>query len=109
MTHFGSHICSYTVLRIGAVLWLTVPTTIKRSDCRGVKRGSAAPKRSVSYNVELTDMNSMPQQAVTKGYGNKLNLRIQPTSSSFLVVMYSIIAIRTVSYTHLRAHETPEH
>jgi hypothetical protein len=50
-----------------ACLWLTVPTTISRSDWRGVKRGSAAPKRSVSYSVELTAMNSMPQQAVTKG------------------------------------------
>ena len=46
---------------------MTVPTTIRRSDWRGEKRGSAAPKRSVSYGVELTDMNSMAQQAVTNG------------------------------------------
>jgi hypothetical protein len=44
-----------------------VPTTINRSDCLGEKRGSAAPKRSVSYIVELTDMNSIAQHAVTNG------------------------------------------
>src|SRR5512145_2215859 len=74
---------------MGACLWLIVPTTISRSDWRGEKRGSAAPKRSVSYGVELTAMNSMAQHAVTKGYGNSENLRAQPISSSFLVEMYS--------------------
>src|SRR5215218_2763968 len=69
-----------------------VPTTISRSDCRGEKRGSAAPNRSVSYGVELTAMNSIAQHAVTKGYGKMENLRPQPTSSSFLVVMYSKVA-----------------
>ena len=73
----------------GACLWLMVPTTMSRSDWRGEKRGSAAPKRSVSYSVELTAMNSMPQHAVTNGYGKSENLRAQPTSSSFLLVKYS--------------------
>src|SRR5258707_747009 len=66
-----------------------VPTTIRRSAWRGEKRGSAAPNRSVSYGDELTAMNSIAQHAVTNGYGNKENLRAQPTSSSFLVVRYS--------------------
>jgi hypothetical protein len=48
ITHFGSHICSYTLSRIGACLCVTVPTTISRSAWRGEKRGKAAPKRSVS-------------------------------------------------------------
>ena len=78
---------------MGACLCVTVPTTISRSDCRGEKRGSAAPKRSVSYGVELTDMNSIAQQAVTNGYGNSENLRAQPQSSSFFVVRYSKAAL----------------
>ena len=34
-------------------------------------------------------MNSIAQQAVTKGYGKRENFRAQPTSSSFFVEMYS--------------------
>ena len=78
---------------MGACLCDTVPTTISRSDWRGEKRGSAAPKRSVSYGLELTDMNSIAQQAVTNGYGNSENFRAQPHSSSFLVVRYSNAAL----------------
>src|SRR5512139_1091244 len=39
-------------------------------------------------------MNSIAQQAVTKGYGNSENLRAQPMNSSFLVVMYSSAGLR---------------
>src|SRR5688572_18550778 len=74
-----------------------VPTTISRSDWRGEKRGSAAPKRSVSYGVELTAMNSMAQQAVTNGYGKSENLRAQPTSSSLRVHRYSNAALAPVA------------
>src|SRR6185369_6175740 len=78
-----------TLSRIGACLWVTVPTTISRSAWRGEKRGSAAPKRSVSYGEALTAMNSIAQHAVTNGYGKSENLRAQPISSSLRVVRYS--------------------
>jgi hypothetical protein len=39
--------------------------------------------------VALTAMNSIAQQAVTKGYGKIENLRAQPTISSLRVVSIS--------------------
>ena len=58
-----------------------VPTTSIRSDWRGVKRGKVRPKRSVSNRGPVTDMYSMPQHAVTKGYWNIANLRAQARAS----------------------------
>src|SRR3984957_2754971 len=52
----------------GAWRWLIVPTTHKRSAWRGEKRGASAPKRATSKRGLATDMNSIPQQAVTNGY-----------------------------------------
>jgi hypothetical protein len=52
---------------MGACRIVTVPITIRRSACRGVKRGSSAPKRSMSYADMESDMNSMAQHAVAKG------------------------------------------
>jgi len=89
ITHLGSHICSYTFRQDRRLLVVTVPTTISKSAWRGEKRGSAAPKRSVSYGDALTAMNSIAQQAVTNGYGKIENLRAQPISSSLRVVRYS--------------------
>src|SRR6185369_4778484 len=51
--------------------------TIKRSDWRGVKRGSSAPKRSMSYGAIDSDMYSIAQQAVANGYGKSEYLRAQ--------------------------------
>src|SRR5580658_8152236 len=56
--------------RTGACRWLIVPTTQRRSDWRGEKRGASAPKRATSKRGLATLMNSMPQQAVTNGYWN---------------------------------------
>ncbi len=61
---------------------VTVPITISRSACRGVKRGSNAPKRSMSYGDIESDMNSMAQQAVANGYGKMEYLRAQPMARS---------------------------
>ena len=51
----------------GACRWLMVPTTQSRSAWRGEKRGASAPKRAMSNRGLVSAMNSMPQQAVTKG------------------------------------------
>src|SRR5262249_60766460 len=70
---------------MGAWRMVTVPITIKRSAWRGVKRGSSAPKRSMSYGDIDSDMNSMAQQAVANGYGKIEYLRAQPIARSSLV------------------------
>ena len=66
---------------------MIVPTTISRSLWRGENRGNSAPKRARSYFGPATDMNSMPQHAVTNGYVNSENLRPQllPRSSERLL------------------------
>src|SRR4051812_24891455 len=89
MTHFGSHIWSYTRRRAGACRSVMVPTMIKRSAWRGEKRGNSAPKRAMSYFGAATDMNSMPQHAVTNGYVNSENFRPQFAASSRRVVASS--------------------
>src|SRR6476646_10721841 len=66
-----------------------VPTMISRSAWRGEKRGNSAPKRAMSYLGAATDMNSMPQHAVTNGYWNSENLRAQLAAASTLVVAKS--------------------
>src|SRR4051812_39274325 len=66
-----------------------VPTMISRSAWRGEKRGNSAPKRAMSYLLAAVAMNSIPQQAVTKGYWNSDHLRAQLTASASLPVMAS--------------------
>jgi len=51
-----------------------------------VKRGSVKPKRSVSKRGPVTDMYSMPQQAVTKGYWKNAYFRAQASMSSYFEV-----------------------
>ena len=59
-----------------------VPTMMSRSAWRGEKRGNSAPKRATSYLGANMAMNSMPQQAVTKGYWKSEYLRAQLTASA---------------------------
>jgi hypothetical protein len=63
---------------------------ISRSAWRGEKRGNSAPKRAMSYFGAATDMNSMPQQAVTNGYWNSEYFRAQFVASTSLVVTLSM-------------------
>src|SRR5437763_14083755 len=56
--------------------------TISRSAWRGEKRGNSAPKRSMSYGDMESDMYSMAQHAVAKGYGKIEYLRAQPIALS---------------------------
>ena len=69
--------------RAGPCRSVIVPTMISRSAWRGEKRGNSAPKRAMSYLGAATDMNSMPQQAVTNGYWNSENFRAQLTRVDF--------------------------
>jgi len=62
---------------------------MSRSAWRGEKRGNSAPKRAMSYFGAATDMNSMPQQAVTNGYWNSEYFRAQLVASVSLVVNQS--------------------
>src|SRR3954453_21747127 len=70
-----------------------VPTMISRSAWRGEKRGNSAPKRAMSYLGAATDMNSMPQQAVTNGYWNSDHLRAQLRAASRFEVCSSVEAM----------------
>src|SRR5713226_5877743 len=63
-----------------------VPTTKSRSACRGVKRGSAAPKLSLLKRGPATEKYSIPQHAVTNGYGKNEYLRAQLIASAIRVV-----------------------
>lgn len=63
-------------------------TNIK-SDCLGEKRTSSAPNLEMSKWLETTPMNSIAQQAVPKGMGQRLNFLPHFTTSSILVVMIS--------------------
>src|SRR5277367_3181620 len=56
--------------------------TISRSAWRGVKRGSNAPNRSMSYGDIESDMYSIAQHAVANGYGKIENLRAHPIALS---------------------------
>src|SRR5438552_12092836 len=55
---------------------------MRRSACRGVNRGSSAPKRSMSYGDIESDMYSIAQQAVANGYGKIEYFRAHPIALS---------------------------
>ena len=76
-----------------------VPTMIKRSAWRGEKRGNSAPKRAMSYLGAATDMNSMPQQAVTNGYWKSENFRAQLVASVNLLTIHSAALMVSPSYS----------
>src|SRR5512135_2152973 len=70
----------------GAILLVTVPRMSSMSLWRGLKRMASAPKRLRSYLEAIMLMNSMAQQAVPKGMGQRLFLRPQLTTASRRVV-----------------------
>ncbi len=86
ITHFGSGICSYSRLMIGAIFSHTVPATIIRSDCRGVARKIPAPNRSRSNRDAPVAIISMAQQASPKVIGHKADFLAQLNSMSTVVV-----------------------
>src|SRR5947199_8487719 len=97
MTHLGSAIWSNTRLSAGPCFSVIVPTTIKRSLWRGENRGNSAPNRAMSYFGAATDMNSMPQHAVTNGYENRENLRPQLVALSRIDCLASLAQVAASS------------
>src|SRR3954470_21468434 len=79
--------------RAGPWRSVMVPTMTRRSAWRGEKRGNSAPKRAMSYLGAATDMNSIPQQAVTNGYWKSENLRAQLRAASSFEVCSSVVAM----------------
>src|SRR5215211_7510699 len=71
----------------GAILRVTVPATIMRSDCRGEARNTPAPNRSRSYRDDTLAIISMAQQARPNVIGHKADFLAQLTTASRLVVM----------------------
>src|SRR3954451_3029886 len=87
MTHFGSGIWSYSVLTAGAILVVSVPETIIRSDWRGVAPTCPIrPKRSRSCRAMNVPIISMAQQARPNVIGHRLLLRAHWKSWSTVVV-----------------------
>src|SRR5712692_4293363 len=71
---------------MGAWRCVMVPTTKSRSACRGMKRGNAAPKLFFLNHTATTEKYSIPQHAVTNGYGKNEYLRAQLIASAIRVV-----------------------
>src|SRR3970040_1285406 len=63
------------------------PAQISTSDWRGEKAMRSMPKRAMSNRLAAVAMNSMAQQAVPNGMGQRLLVRAQLTRKSSLVVI----------------------
>ena len=77
MHHLGSGIWSQMRFSTGAILSVTVPATIIRSDWRGLGRKTSAPKRAISKREVTEAIISMAQQAKPKVSGQRDDLRAQ--------------------------------
>ena len=86
MHHLGSGIWSQMRFRTGAILSVTVPATIMRSDCRGLGRKTSAPKRAISKREVLAAIISMAQQAKPNVSGQMEDSRAQLNTWSTEVV-----------------------
>src|SRR5438876_10811954 len=69
IAHFGSGICWYRWRMTGAILLLTRPAMIIRSDCRGEPRNTSAPNRAISNRDADIDIISIAQQASPNDIG----------------------------------------
>src|SRR5438552_12133033 len=86
ITHLGWGIWSYTRRMTEASLNGSRPAQIRTSACRGENAMRSMPKRARSKRLAAVAMNSMAQQAVPKGMGQRLLARPQFTSESRRVV-----------------------
>src|SRR5512143_4094089 len=82
MTHFGSGIWSYKRRTTGAILRVTRPDTIIRSDWRGEARYTSAPKRARSKREANAAIISIAQQARPNSSGHTELARAQATACS---------------------------
>src|SRR4051812_11019510 len=87
MTNLGSGIWLYRRRTRLAILKLTVPATIIRSDCRGVARKAPAPKRSRSKRDAPTAIISIAQHASPNVIGHNELRRPQLIMKSRLVTI----------------------
>src|SRR5256886_1743533 len=76
-----------------------VPTIIKRSAWRGVKRGNSAPKGWLPYRPPIALMYSIPQHAVTKEYWKSDFPGPQPSAPESLPSNQPMASSRRVSRT----------
>src|SRR6266702_3841167 len=95
ITHFGSGICSYTVLITGSIFFVTVPAIIIQSDWRGDAR-KMMPKRSRSLWDAPVAIISIAQHAKPNVIGQMDDFRDQLTNrSSDVVITLSPIGLST--------------
>src|SRR5213083_2276055 len=82
---------------IGAILRVTVPATIIRSDWRGDARKTPAPKRSMSYRDDTVPIISIAQHASPNVIGQSDPLRHQLMAASRVVVTMLASSDRSIS------------
>src|ERR1044071_7211573 len=86
IAHLGWGIWSHTRRMIGASLNGSRPAQISTSACRGEKLIRSIPKRTRSNRPAAVAMNSMAQQAVPNGIGQREFDRAQLVRKSSVVV-----------------------
>src|SRR5829696_3925256 len=84
--HFGCAICCQMRRMTGASLNGTRPAQIRTSACRGEKLIRSMPKRARSNRLAAVAMNSIAQQAVPNGMGQREFDRAQLVRKSSFVV-----------------------
>jgi hypothetical protein len=89
-THLGSGICSNNRRITGAILFVKVPATIIRSECRGLALNNI-PNLSKSYLLIAACIISIAQQAKPKVNGHKEPPRAHPTIFLNLLKTQSIL------------------
>src|ERR671915_1538129 len=82
MHHFGCGICCQMRRMTGASLNGTRPAQISTSACRGEKLIRSIPKRARSNLLAAVAMNSIAQQAVPNGIGQREFALAQLTKKS---------------------------
>src|SRR5439155_20056112 len=87
ITHLGSGIWSYSRRSTGAIFFVTVPSTIIRSDWRGEARNTSAPKRAMSNRDAEAATISIAQHARPNPIGQTEDSRAHFSTRSMPVVM----------------------
>src|SRR5664279_4686252 len=95
MHHLGSGIWSQMRFSTGAILSVTVPATIIRSDCLGLGRNTSAPKRAISKREVLAAIISMAQHASPKvsGQMDESRAQLNTWSTDVVTIFLSLIHI----------------
>jgi hypothetical protein len=79
ITHLGSNVCSYKRLNAGAILFVSVPAIINKSDCLGLPL-KITPNLSKSYLLTVACIISTAQQANPNVNGQKEPCLAQETT-----------------------------